>query len=60
MVVKLQIKVGRRTEESPLAKHFNGKGRCQVDMAVMVPVMVGDQLQSHVPCLQKIWKSRWI
>ena len=46
----------RRTEESPVAEHFNGKGHTLADMTVVAI----DQLYSHDSCLCKIWESRWI
>ena len=46
----------RRTEESPVAAHFNGEGHSQADMVVAVI----DQLYSRDPCLRKIRESRWI
>ena len=46
----------RRTEESPVAAHFNGEGHSQADMVVAVI----DQLYSRDLCLRKIWESRWI
>ena len=48
--------VHRRTEESPVAVHFNGEGHSQ---AATVVAMI-DQLYSHNPCLRKIRESRWI
>ena len=38
----------RRTKESPLAEHFNGKGHTLVN------------IYSHDSCLHKIQESRWI
>ena len=46
----------RRTEESPVAEHFNGAGHTLVDLTVVEI----DQLYSHNACLCKIWESRWI
>ena len=46
----------RRTEESPVAEHFNGKRHTFAEMTVVV---IG-QLYSHGPCLRKIRESRWI
>ena len=46
----------KRTEESPVAEHFNDEGHTIVDMTVVVI----DQLYSHDPCLCKIRESRWI
>ena len=48
--------VYQRTEESPVAEHFNSAAHQQVDMAVMEI----DQIQNHDPCLHKIQESRWI
>ena len=45
-----------RTEDSPMAAHFNNNVRSQADMTVMVI----DQVYNHDPCLQKILESRWI
>ena len=46
----------RRTEESPVAEHFNCKGYTLADMTVMAI----DQLYSHDSCLRKIGESKWI
>ena len=46
----------KRTEESPVAEHFNGAGHTLVDLTVVAI----DQLYSHDPCLCKIRESRWI
>ena len=46
----------RRTEESPVAEHFNGAGHTLADLTVVVI----DQLYSHDACLHKIRESRWI
>ena len=46
----------RRTDESPVAQHFNGDAHSLADMAVMVI----DQMRSRDPCLRKIRESRWI
>ena len=46
----------RRTEESPVAEHFNGTGHTLADLTVVVI----DQLYSHNACLRKIPVSRWI
>ena len=46
----------RRTEESPVAEHFNGEGHALSDMTVVAI----DQIYSHDPCLRKIRESRWI
>ena len=46
----------RRTEDSPMAVHFNSNAHSQADMALMVI----DQVHSHDPCLRKIQESRWI
>ena len=46
----------RRTEESPVAEQFSGKGHTLVDMTIVAI----DQIHSHDPCLRKIWESRWI
>ena len=46
----------RRTEQSPVAEHFNGEGHTLADLTVMMI----DQLYSHDPCLCKIRESRWI
>ena len=46
----------RRTEESPVAEHFNGEGHTLANLTVMAI----DQLHSHDSCLSKIRESRWI
>ena len=46
----------RRTEESPVAKHFNSAGHTLADLTVVAI----DQLHSHDACLRKIRESRWI
>ena len=46
----------RRTEESPVAEHFDGKG----DKLAVLTVEVIDQLYSHDSWLRKIRESRWI
>ena len=46
----------RRTEETPVAEHFNGDGHALSDMTVVAI----DQVYSHYPCLRKIRESRWI
>ena len=46
----------RRTEESPVAEHFNSDGHTLSDMTVVVI----DQIYRHDPCLRKIRESRWI
>ena len=46
----------RRTEESPVAEHFNGAGHTLADLTVVAI----DQLHSHDACLRKIRESRWI
>ena len=46
----------RRTEEPPVAEHFNGAGHTLGDLTVMAI----DQLCSHDYCLCKIRESRWI
>ena len=45
-----------RTEDSPVAEHFNSLAHSEADMVVMVI----DQLQNHDPCLRKIREGRWI
>ena len=45
-----------RTEESPVAKHFNSEMHSQADMGLMVI----DQLWNRDPCLRKIRERRWI
>ena len=45
-----------RTEESPVAEHFNSEGHTLADMTVVAI----DQLYSHDSCLCKIRESRWI
>ena len=42
-----------RTQDSPVAAHFNNDGHVQADMTVMVI----DEVKSCDPCLQKIWES---
>ena len=42
--------VHRRTDESPVAEHFNGDAHSLADMTVMVI----DQMRSRDPCLQKV------
>ena len=46
----------QRTEESPVAKHFNTTAHSQADTAVRVI----DQIWNHDPCVLKIRESRWI
>ena len=46
----------KRTQEYPVAEHFNSKGHTLVDMTIVVI----NQLYSHDSCLCKIWESRWI
>ena len=45
-----------KTEESPVAEHFNGEGHTLADMTVVAI----NKIYSHDPCLHKIWESRWI
>ena len=45
-----------RTEDSPVAAHFNIDAHSQADMTVMVI----NQVHSHDSCLRKIRESRWI
>ena len=45
-----------RTDESPVAEHFNGNAHFQGDMVVVVI----DHLWSNDSCLRIIWESRWI
>ena len=46
----------RRTEESPVAEHFNNEGHTLADKTVVVI----DQLYSHHSCHSKTLESRWI
>ena len=46
----------RRTEESPVAEHFNGAGNTIANLTVVAI----DQLYSHNACLHKIRESRWL
>ena len=46
----------RRTDESPVAEHFNNGAHSLADMTVMVI----DAVYSHDSCLRKIRESRWI
>ena len=46
----------RRTEEFPVAKHFNSHGHSQVEMAVVAIA----HIQSCDPYLRKIRESRWL
>ena len=46
----------RRTEESPVAEHFNGGAHKELDMTVMVIELA----RSRDACLRKIRESRWI
>ena len=46
----------KRTDESPVAGHFNSNAHSPADMAVMVI----DQIRNRDPCLRKIRESRWI
>ena len=46
----------RRTEESPVAEHFNSEGQTLADMTVMAI----DQLYRHDCYLHKILENRWI
>ena len=46
----------RRTEESPVAEHFNGERHTLADLTVVAI----DQLYSHDSRLRKIRGSRWI
>ena len=46
----------RRTDESPVAAHFNSEAHSMEDMTVMVI----DQIHSRDPTLRKIKESRWI
>ena len=46
----------RRTEESPVAEHFNSEGHTPADMTVVAI----DQIYSHNSCLRKIQESRCI
>ena len=43
----------RRTEEFPVAEHFNGEGHTLTDLTVVAI----DQLYSHDTCLRKIRES---
>ena len=46
----------RKTDESPVAKHFNNRTNTESNMAVMAI----DLVSSHDACLRKIRESRWI
>ena len=46
----------RKTDESPVAEHFNSGTHTESDMAVMAI----DFVRSRDACLQKIQESRWI
>ena len=46
----------RRTEESPVAEHFNGDGHPLSDTTVVAI----DEIYSQDPCLRKMQESRWI
>ena len=46
----------RRTEESPVAEHFNSGSHLESDMTVMVIELA----QSRDTCVRKIRKSRWM
>ena len=46
----------RRTEESPVAQHFNSGAHGELDMAVMAIELA----RSRDACLRKIRESRWI
>ena len=46
----------QRTDDSPVAEHFNADAPLLADMSVMVI----DQIRSCDPCLRKILESRWI
>ena len=46
----------QRTEDSPVAEHFNSGAHVESDMTVMVIELA----RSHDACLQKIRESRWM
>ena len=46
----------RRTDESPVAEHFNSDAHLESDMTIMVIELVF----SRNPCLRKIREGRWI